>query len=65
MSWRPYDVESIKNRVLSSKPDVVGISATTPLMNQLRDISILVKDISENIAVVGGGAHANHIRFTA
>ena len=59
MSWRPYDVESIKNRVLSSKPDVVGISATTPLMNQLRDISILVKDISENIAVVGGGAHVS------
>lgn len=57
LSWRPYDVELIRNRVLQTKPDIVGISATTPLMNQLRDISVLVKDISKNIFVVGGGPH--------
>ena len=43
--------------ILKSKPDIVGITATTPLMNQLRDISVLVKDISKNILVVGGGSH--------
>ncbi len=57
LSWRPYDFELIKNRILQTKPDIVGITATTPLMNQLRDISVLVKDISKNILVVGGGAH--------
>ena len=57
LSWRPYDFELIRNRVLQFKPDVVGITATTPLMNQLRDISILVKDISKDILVIGGGAH--------
>jgi len=40
-------------------PDVVGITATTPLMNQLRDISVLTKDISKEIAVVGGGPHVS------
>ncbi len=57
MSWRPYNFELIKNTILENKPDIVGITATTPLMNQLRDISVLVKDISKNILVVGGGAH--------
>ena len=46
MSWRPYDFELIRNLILKIKPDIVGITATTPLMNQLRDISVLVKDIS-------------------
>ena len=57
LSWRPYDFELIRNRVLQAKPDIVGITATTPLMNQLRDISILIKDISKKICVVGGGPH--------
>ena len=57
MSWRPYNFEEIRDRILQSKPDIVGITATTPLMNQLRDISVLVKDISEKIIVVAGGPH--------
>jgi anaerobic magnesium-protoporphyrin IX monomethyl ester cyclase len=57
LSWRPYDFELIRNHVLQSKPDIVGITATTPLMNQLRDISILIKDISKKIFVIGGGPH--------
>ena len=47
----------IKSEILRLRPDIVGITATTPLMNQLRDISILCKDISKDILVVGGGAH--------
>ena len=57
MSWRPYDFELVRDHILLSKPDIVGITATTPLMNQLRDMSVLVKDISKNILVVGGGSH--------
>ena len=34
-------------------------TATTPLMNQLRDISVLVKDISREILLLGGGPHAS------
>ena len=47
LSWRPYKYELIRDTILKSKPDIVGITATTPLMNQLRDISVLVKDISK------------------
>ena len=57
LSWRPYKYELIRDTILKSKPDIVGITATTPLMNQLRDISVLVKDISKNIFVIGGGPH--------
>jgi|TARA_B100000959_G_scaffold223349_1_gene236691 anaerobic magnesium-protoporphyrin IX monomethyl ester cyclase len=57
LCWRPYDYNLIKERVVQGKPDIVGITATTAGMNQLRDISCLVKNISEKILVVGGGAH--------
>ena len=61
MSWRAYDHNEIHDHVTATQPDIVGITATTPLMNQLRDISVLVKDISnelcKDIMVVGGGAH--------
>ncbi len=57
LSWRAYDYKLIRDVVLRYKPDIVGITATTPLMNQLRDISVMVKDISKNIMVVGGGPH--------
>ena len=56
-SWRPYDFELVRNKIIQYKPDIVGVTATTPLMNQMRDISVLVKDISKNIRVVGGGPH--------
>lgn len=54
---KTYDFREIDAKVRSFSPDVVGITATTPLMNQLRDISVLVKDISENISVIAGGPH--------
>jgi anaerobic magnesium-protoporphyrin IX monomethyl ester cyclase len=57
MSWRPYDWRLVKSEIDAFKPDVVGITATTPLMNQLRDMSVLVRDISKDIRIVGGGAH--------
>ena len=65
MSWRPYDFELIRNLILKIKPDIVGITATTPLMNQLRDISVLVKDISKNIKTshLGSKSHTEHLQF--
>ena len=57
LSHRLYDWRLVRAVILEHKPDIVGITATTPLMNQLRDISVLCKDISSDILVVGGGAH--------
>ena len=57
LSWQQYDFRRVRNHILKSKPDIIGITATTPLMNQLRDMSVLIKDISKNILVVGGGSH--------
>ena len=57
LSYLPYDYELVRERILATGADIVGVTATTPLMNQLRDISVLCKDISRDIQVVGGGAH--------
>jgi anaerobic magnesium-protoporphyrin IX monomethyl ester cyclase len=57
LSYRAYDPTALKDLIRKEKPDVVGITATTPLMNQLRDISFLVKDVSKSILTLGGGAH--------
>jgi len=57
ISWRQYDWKFIDNEVRKYAPDIVGITATTPLMNQLCDMSVLIKDISRDILVVGGGPH--------
>lgn len=57
LSWRSYDHRLVRDKVLEVKPDIVGITGTTPLINQMRDLSVLVKDISRDIAVVAGGSH--------
>jgi len=59
LSWRPYDYLLVRETILELKPDVVGLTGTTPLMNQVRDLSLLVKDISKDIAVVAGGPHVS------
>src|SRR3990167_9123572 len=59
MSYMQYDYRIVREKIKTSKPDIVGITATTPLMNQLRDISVLAKSISQNILVVGGGSHVS------
>ena len=61
LSYTPYDFKNVQSFILDFKPDVVGITATTPLMNQLRDISMLIKDISPEIRVVGGGPHPSSL----
>lgn len=59
LSNQRYDWRAVRATIESWGPDVVGITATTPLMNQVRDLSILCKDISKDILVVGGGPHVS------
>ncbi len=59
LSYMQYDYRVVKEKILSYKPDVVGITGTTPLMNQMRDMSCLVKSISKNIMTIAGGAHVS------
>lgn len=59
MSYMQYDSRVVEEAVRSFRPDVVGVTATTPLMNQLRDMSVLIKDVSEDIVLVGGGSHVS------
>lgn len=61
LSYRPYDPTAIEEVIRREKPDVVGITATTPLMNQLRDMTFLIKEISPSITIVGGGAHPSSL----
>src|SRR5215468_2042140 len=57
LSYRRYDPDLIDREIAALRPDVVGITATTPLANQMRDISFLVKDRFPGVQVVAGGAH--------
>jgi len=59
LSAKPYDFSLIRDRIMATRPDIVGATVTTPLMNQVRDISLLVKDISSDISVVAGGPHVS------
>ncbi len=57
LSFQKYDFAKIEEKIRDFSPDVIGVTATTPLMNQVRDISVLAKDISTEISVVAGGPH--------
>jgi anaerobic magnesium-protoporphyrin IX monomethyl ester cyclase len=59
LSYVQYDFHAVRDRILASKPDVIGITGTTPLMNQIRDISVVAKSVSKDIRVVAGGAHVS------
>jgi len=57
LSYDLYDWRRLEAILETDRPDVLGITATTPLANQLRDISILAKDVSPQTVVVAGGPH--------
>jgi anaerobic magnesium-protoporphyrin IX monomethyl ester cyclase len=59
LSYLQYDYRRVQEAIQRAKPDVVGVTATTPLMNQVRDISVLVKAVSQSILTVAGGAHVS------
>ncbi|MDA2932760.1 B12-binding domain-containing radical SAM protein [Acidobacteria bacterium AH-259-D05] len=56
-----YDHDFVRQEVRRFRPAVVGITALTPCVNQLIDMSLLIKDISQNILVVGGGPHVSSL----
>jgi anaerobic magnesium-protoporphyrin IX monomethyl ester cyclase len=57
LSYRYYDADLVRRTLLAERPDVVGVTATTPLMNQARDLSYLIKDTLPDAVTVIGGAH--------
>lgn len=59
LSYQQYDYRVVRDAIMRVKPDVVGVTATTPLMNQARDISVLIKSLSKNILAVAGGSHVS------
>lgn len=64
LSYRPYEPDLVRGVIREERPDVVGITATTPLMNQLRDLSFLVKDVDPAILTVAGGSHPSALPET-
>ncbi len=63
LSYRQYDYTVVKDKILEFKPDFIGVTATTPLMNQARDISVLAKGISKEIITMVGGAHVSALPY--
>lgn len=59
LSSERYDHRVVEERIRAFRPDVVGCTGATPLMNQVRDISVLVKSISSGITAVAGGPHVS------
>lgn len=57
LSYIQYHHKLVTERIQTFKPDIIGVTATTPFMNQVRDISVLAKAISPDIRVVAGGPH--------
>jgi radical SAM superfamily enzyme YgiQ (UPF0313 family) len=59
LSYRQYEPDLLREVLAEERPDVVAVTATTPLMNQARDISFLVREhLPEALSIVGG-AHAS------
>src|SRR5689334_16056693 len=59
LSYEQYDYKVVQSEIMKYKPDVVGITATTPLFNQVRDISVLIKSMSNSMITIAGGAHVS------
>lgn len=56
------EIESVVKRGISQfKPDIVGVTATTPLFYEAVQISNIAKTISPDILTVLGGAHASSL----
>jgi len=59
LCYEDFDLQRLKDQIKTWKPDVVGLTGTTPLFSQVRCIAKAVKEISPSIVTVGGGAHCS------
>ena len=57
LSYQRYSPQLVHDEIVRIAPDVVGITATTPLANQMQDIACVAKSVSHDILTVAGGAH--------
>lgn len=55
------EMDDIRREIGKTKPDIVGITATTPLVEDAGAISRIVKEINKNTTVVVGGPHPSAI----
>jgi len=63
LSYRQYEPEIIRKEIKTFRPDLIGITATTPLANQMRDISYIAKEVDHRIITIGGGAHPSAMPY--
>jgi radical SAM superfamily enzyme YgiQ (UPF0313 family) len=59
LSYVQYDWRLVEEKIKSFHPDIVAITGTTPLMNQIRDISVMVKRRFGGTRVIAGGVHVS------
>ncbi len=59
LSWKHYDTQDFTAKVQSFRPDIVGFTVLTPAMNQVKDMSIALKKISNRIISIAGGPHVS------
>ena len=57
LSYRKFDPDEVLSHVKRMKPDIVGVTATTPLFPQIIELSRRIKELSSHIFTIGGGAH--------
>jgi len=49
--------QNIADEISFFKPDMIGITATTPIIHKLYELAEYIKQINSNIVVVAGGPH--------
>lgn len=53
------DNNELSKIILDTKPNIIGISATTPAFQSAIDIAQIAKEINKDVIVIVGGAHCN------
>jgi radical SAM superfamily enzyme YgiQ (UPF0313 family) len=56
-----FSEESFIKRLNDSKPDIIGIAATTPAIKNAHTLATLIKQHSPNTCTVVGGPHADNL----
>ena len=64
LSHRPYDWRLVRSKILTHRPDLGGVTVTTPLMNQLRDLSVLCKDLDYSARLMRSPARTRALATT-